>query len=103
MRPGEVAGASAAMTSLMRCADPISSPLLALTRIASGRRWGRMAATLARIVCAGGTSLIGGFIDVFRDEFESIKFPIQVKNIRLAEDPLFSVSKGCLVAALSDI
>jgi actin-like ATPase involved in cell morphogenesis len=55
------------------------------------------------IVCAGGTSLIGGFIDVFKQEFESIKFPIAVKNIRLAEDPLFSVAKGCLVAALSDI
>lgn len=55
------------------------------------------------IVCAGGTSLIGGFIDVFRDEFKSIKFPIEVRNIRRAEDPLFSVAKGCLVAALSDV
>ena len=54
------------------------------------------------IVCAGGTSLIGGFIVVFKDEFNSINFPIEVKNIRLAEDPLFSVSKGCLVAALSE-
>jgi hypothetical protein len=54
------------------------------------------------IVCAGGTSMIGGFIEVFQDEFQSIKFPIQVKNIRRAEDPLFSVAKGCLVAALSD-
>jgi hypothetical protein len=54
------------------------------------------------IVCAGGTSMIGGFIDVFREEFESIKFPITVKSIRRAEDPLYSVAKGCLVAALSD-
>jgi hypothetical protein len=54
------------------------------------------------IVCAGGTSMIGGFIEVFQDEFQSIKFPISVKNIRRAEDPLFSVAKGCLVAALSD-
>ena len=54
------------------------------------------------IVCSGGTSMIGGFVEVFQDEFESIKFPIEVKNIRRAEDPLFSVSKGCLVAALSD-
>ena len=55
------------------------------------------------IVCAGGTSMIGGFIEVFQDEFQSIKFPIEVKNIRRAEDPLFSVSKGCLVASLSDV
>ena len=55
------------------------------------------------IVCAGGTSMIGGFIEVFQDEFQSIQFPIEVKNVRRAEDPLFSVSKGCLVASLSDV
>lgn len=55
------------------------------------------------IVASGGTSMIGGFIDIFQDEFESIKFPIEVRNIRRAEDPLFSVAKGCLVAALSDL
>lgn len=54
------------------------------------------------IVCAGGTSLIGGFIDVFKDEFSNINFPIEVKDIRLAEDPLYTVSKGCLVASLSE-
>ncbi len=55
------------------------------------------------IVCAGGTSLVGGFIEVFKDEFDRIKFPIPVKSIRRADDALYSVSKGCLVAALSDI
>ena len=55
------------------------------------------------IVCAGGTSMIGGFIEVFQDEFNAIKFPIEVKNIRRAEDPLFSVAKGALVASLSDV
>ncbi len=54
------------------------------------------------IVCAGGTSMIGGFTEVFQQEFEKIQFPIAVKEIRLAEDPLYSVSKGCLVAALSE-
>jgi len=55
------------------------------------------------IVCAGGTSMIGGFIEVFRDELHAIKFPLEVKNIRRADDPLYSVAKGCLVASLSDI
>ncbi len=55
------------------------------------------------IVCAGGTSMIGGFVEIFQDEFESINFPIEVKGIRRADDPLFSVAKGCLVAALSDV
>jgi hypothetical protein len=55
------------------------------------------------IVCSGGTSMIGGFVEVFREEFDAIKFPIKVKRIRRAQDPLYSVAKGCLVAALSDV
>ena len=55
------------------------------------------------IVCAGGTSMIGGFTEIFQEEFEAVNFPISVKGVRRAEDPLYSVSKGCLVAALSDI
>jgi hypothetical protein len=51
------------------------------------------------IVCAGGTSLVGGFIDLFRDEFKKIGFPISVGSILHAEEPLNSVAKGCLVAA----
>ena len=54
------------------------------------------------IVCSGGTSMIGGFIEVFKDEFKNVNFPLEVKEIRLSEDPLYSVSKGCLVAALSE-
>ena len=54
------------------------------------------------IVCSGGTSKIGGFVEVFQDVFEEIDFPIEVKNIRRAEDPLYTVTKGCLVAALSE-
>lgn len=51
------------------------------------------------IACAGGTSLIGGFIEVFRDEFAKIDFPIPVRRIFRAEEALTSVAKGCLVAA----
>lgn len=51
------------------------------------------------IVCAGGTSMVGGFIDVFKDEFAKIKFPIPVSDIRMAAEPLNAVAKGCLIAA----
>ena len=51
------------------------------------------------IACAGGTSLVGGFIEVFRDEFAKIDFPIPVSRIFRAEDALTSVARGCLVAA----
>ncbi|MEZ5987980.1 MAG: hypothetical protein R3F30_02410 [Planctomycetota bacterium] len=51
------------------------------------------------IVCAGGTSLVGGFIEVFRDEFSKINFPIPIRDVRRADEALTSVAKGCLVAA----
>jgi hypothetical protein len=53
------------------------------------------------IVCAGGTSMINGFIEVFADEMQKVKFPIAIKQIRLAKEPLNTVSQGCLVAAVS--
>lgn len=51
------------------------------------------------IACAGDTSLIGGFIEVFRDEFAKIDFPIPVGRIFRSEEALTAVAKGCLVAA----
>ncbi len=54
------------------------------------------------LVCAGGTSLIEGFIDVFREEFEKINFPIEVARIRLARDPLKAIAMGCLQAAIEE-
>lgn len=51
------------------------------------------------IVCSGGTSMVGGFIKAFREEFAKISFPIQVREIRHASEPLNTVAKGCLVAA----
>ena len=54
------------------------------------------------IVCSGGTTLIEGFEEVFRDEFERIDFPIQVKGVRRAADPLNSVARGALIAAISE-
>lgn len=51
------------------------------------------------IACAGGTTLVGGFVEVFRDEFAKIDFPIPIGRIFRADDPLTSVAKGCLVAA----
>jgi actin-like ATPase involved in cell morphogenesis len=55
------------------------------------------------LVCAGGTSLIKGFIKVFEEEYEKVLFPIEVKRIRLARDPLRSVALGCMAAALEEM
>lgn len=51
------------------------------------------------IACAGGTSLVGGFIEVFRDEFAKIDFPLSVGRIFRSDDALTAVARGCLVAA----
>ncbi len=53
-------------------------------------------------VVSGGTSRAGGFLDVFKEEFEAVKkkgFPIQVSEVRPAKDPMTAVAEGLLVLA----
>jgi hypothetical protein len=54
------------------------------------------------LVCGGGTSMINGFIDVFREEFQKVNFPIDVAEIRMARNPLKAVAAGCLQAAIEE-
>lgn len=56
------------------------------------------------IVVAGGTSLVGGFMEFFQKVFESKqkRFPIEVSEIRQAKDPLNSIAKGLLVQATQE-
>lgn len=51
------------------------------------------------IVIAGGTSMPIGFDVLFRDVVTQSDLPISVGTIVRPSDPLFSVSKGCLIAA----
>ena len=53
------------------------------------------------IIIAGGTSLAGGFVEMFSKVFEKHKssFPFDVKEIRHASDPLTAVARGLMVAA----
>jgi len=52
-------------------------------------------------VVSGGTALAGGFLDVFKSEFEQLRkgFPIEISEIRMVEDPLKAVAEGLLVLA----
>ncbi|MBC8408590.1 MAG: cell division FtsA domain-containing protein [Rhodobacteraceae bacterium] len=52
------------------------------------------------IVIGGGTSLISGFIDVFQEQFNQKEFPIEVGDVRLVDEPLTAVARGCLADAL---
>ncbi len=51
------------------------------------------------IVLAGGTAKPKGFKEAFEEKISKVGLPIDVSTIRLAKDPLFSVARGCLIAA----
>jgi hypothetical protein len=51
------------------------------------------------IVIAGGTSLANGYIEEFFKKIIENGFPIKIKEVRHASDPLYAVSKGCLIAS----
>jgi actin-like ATPase involved in cell morphogenesis len=54
------------------------------------------------LIVAGGTSLAGGFLDLFKETFNEYKnFPIKISEIRHAKDPLYAVAEGLLVASLN--
>lgn len=51
------------------------------------------------VVVAGGTSQAKGYIDIFTQKLTENGFPLNVKVVRHATDPLHAVSKGCLIAS----
>lgn len=52
-----------------------------------------------KVVIAGGTSLAGGYVEYFRVKLIENNFPVQIKEVSHASDPLHAVSKGCLIAS----
>jgi hypothetical protein len=53
------------------------------------------------IVLAGGTASIPGFVEKFNLVLSGLTLPFKVKQVRLAENPLYAVSHGCLVKAMA--
>lgn len=51
------------------------------------------------IVVAGGTSQAQGYVEQFTTKLEQNGFPLPIKVVKHASDPLHAVSKGCLIAA----
>jgi len=51
------------------------------------------------IVVSGGTSSPKGFPQMFKKQLEEVVLPIKVGNIIRPKDPLYSVARGCLIAA----
>jgi hypothetical protein len=54
------------------------------------------------IVVSGGTARPTGFIDKFRQVIERDGFPLDISEVRLADDPLTATARGCLIAAMYD-
>jgi hypothetical protein len=54
------------------------------------------------IVFSGGTSMAGNFIELVRAVFRELDFPIPVKELRMAKDPLHATAKGALAAAIME-
>jgi hypothetical protein len=51
------------------------------------------------VVIAGGTSSPYGFATMFKDAIQSADLPIKIGEVIKPNDPLFSVARGCLLAA----
>ena len=51
------------------------------------------------IVIAGGTSQAAGYVDYFSAKLKENRFPLQIKEVKHAADPLHAVAKGCLIAS----
>ena len=52
-----------------------------------------------KIVVAGGTSKANGYIENFHNLLKENDFPLPIKEVVHAQDPLRAISKGCLIAA----
>ena len=52
-----------------------------------------------KVVIAGGTSRAEGYVETFEKMLEKNEFPLPVKEVVHADDPLHAVAKGCLIAA----
>lgn len=51
------------------------------------------------VVIGGGTSQAKGFVATFAQKLNDNQFPLPVKEVRHARDPLHAVARGCLIAA----
>ena len=54
------------------------------------------------IVLAGGTAKPKGFLGKFSQALKRDGFPLEISEIRLAQEPLTATARGCLIAALYD-
>lgn len=54
------------------------------------------------IIVSGGTATPPGFLERFEQRMRTVKLPIALGEMRLAKEPLHTVAKGALIAAIAD-
>lgn len=54
------------------------------------------------LVVAGGTSLAGNFVEVFKTKLKAANLGLDIGEVRHAKDPLYSVARGACIAAQLD-
>ncbi|RME03057.1 MAG: hypothetical protein D6805_07960 [Planctomycetota bacterium] len=54
-----------------------------------------------KIVVGGGTSMVPGFVEKFKEILGTVKLPFEIEDVVLAADPLKAVAGGALVAGIS--
>ncbi len=54
------------------------------------------------VIVSGGTAKPNGFLKRFQETLQRFQLPIELGEIRLASQPLHSVTKGALIAAIAD-
>jgi len=54
------------------------------------------------IVLSGGTVLPNGFKEHFEKVLKTVNLPVEISEVRIAEDPLNTTAKGAMVMALSE-
>lgn len=54
------------------------------------------------VVVCGGSAIIPGFINRVKATVDTLEMPLPIKEIKLSNNPFFSVSQGCCLRARAD-
>ncbi|MEF8878179.1 MAG: hypothetical protein V5A60_15805, partial [Haloarculaceae archaeon] len=54
------------------------------------------------VVVTGGTSSPQGFAKLFQDRLNDAAVPFSISDVRRAEEPMYSVARGALVASRTE-
>jgi hypothetical protein len=54
------------------------------------------------VVLSGGTAIPGGVKEKFESALKTVRLPVEISSVRIAEDPLHATAKGALIKGMSE-